>query len=64
LIFLGREEGARMILNVMLGDDDKKKKDLVARYWEDESLYNEEVNKLDELRCQASCLTLDLPDNE
>jgi hypothetical protein len=64
LIVLGREEEARMFLNVMLGDDDKKKKGLGARYWADDNLYNEEVNKLVERRCQASCLTLDLPENE
>ena len=52
-----------MFLNVMLGDDDKKKRGLFAGYWANDSLCNEEVKKLVERRWQASCLTLDLPDN-
>ncbi len=64
LIVLGREEEARMFLNVMLGDDEQKKKGVVSRYWADDGLYTEEVNKLVEERCQASKLTLNSPDNE
>lgn len=64
LMVLGREEEARMFLNVMLGDDVEKIKGVGIRYWTDDSLYTEEVNKLVEERCQASSLTRSAPDDE
>jgi hypothetical protein len=64
LMVLGREEEARMFLNVMLGDDDEKKKGVGIRYWTDDALYTEEVNKLVEERCQASSLTINAADDE
>jgi hypothetical protein len=64
LMVLGREEEARMFLNVMLGDDDEKKKGLGVRYWTDDTLYTEEVNNLVEEICRAAILTRNAPDDE